>query len=844
MFEKFLRPSALAAAIALATLASPPVAAQSAGTRIPVGLNPTALAVNPVTNKVYVANSGADTVTVINANSGSTATVAVGDFPNWVAINPETNKIYVSNLIGASTSIIRGATDTVSTTTASGGGGWTAINPLINTAYVIRYGGSDEVNTIQDEHYEVTSATRSYEPVSIAVNPVNNWMYVAHKTTGDIVAMDITVPQPYPPLYCPDGAGGFKPQPPIPPFGTPDTYRQPCIDIPGTPVAVAINPLTNKIYAVTSAPAQVHVINGANSTFTSLTPSGTPGEAKTIAVNPITNKIYAAFRNSVVVVDGASNAMTVIPAGSGAGGPVAIGINVLTNMIYVPSADGTLLSINGATNATSTIAIAANANAISVNPLTNTIFVLDAAGGVTPVTGAAGSATSTGITTTITPLGGNTGGTSGSIQLNASSSMSAPFNAVRKVYYRFDSTGPWTLATGTGPYTAAYSGLAAGAHSIEAVATNSLEAPSINTDLASVPIVGNIASYAFTTSTSVFPLNVIKAGNGAGTVTSSPAGINCGTTCSFNFASGSSVALTATPASGMTFQGWSGGGCSGTGACNVTVNAATDVTATFMNPDPPRLGNIATRGQVLTGNDVMIGGFVIGGSVNKTVVVRARGPSLAAFGITNALANPLLQLVRSSDQTQIASNDDWQSAANAAQVTASGFAPSHSLESAILMSLPPGAYTAIVSGVGGGTGVGIVEVFEVDHFESPLINIATRGKVLTGNDVMIGGFVIQGGGSQTVVVRGRGPSLVPFGITNALADPVLQLVRSSDQATIATNDDWIAASNASAINDSGFAPSSAKEAAILITLPPGAYTAILSGAGGGTGVGIIEVFKQ
>ena len=257
-----------------------------------------------------------------------------------------------------------------------------------------------------------------------------------------------------------------------------------------------------------------------------------------------------------------------------------------------------------------------------------------------------------------------------------------------------------------------------------------------------------------------------------------------------------------------------------------------------------RLGNISTRMQVLTGNDVMIGGFVVSGGADKTVVIRARGPSLVPFGITNALANPVLQLVRSSDQATIATNDNWGSAANAGAVTASGFAPSDPLEAAILVTLPPGAYTAIVTGAGGSTGVGIVEVFEVDRPEAPLANISTRGQVLTGNDVMIGGFVINGADPQTVVVRARGPSLVPFGIPNALANPVLQLVRSSDQATIAINDDWQAATNAADLQASGFAPSSNQEAAILITLDPGAYTAIVTGAGGTTGVAIVEVFAR
>ena len=257
----------------------------------------------------------------------------------------------------------------------------------------------------------------------------------------------------------------------------------------------------------------------------------------------------------------------------------------------------------------------------------------------------------------------------------------------------------------------------------------------------------------------------------------------------------------------------------------------------------PRLGNISTRGQVLTANDVMIGGFVIGGSTNKTVAIVATGPSLAGFGIANPLLNPTLKLVRSSDQAVIATNDDWQSASNAGQLQAAGFAPSNAFESAILIALPPGAYTAIVSGVGGGTGVGLIAVYEVDHPEVPLTNISTRGKILTGNDVMIGGFVIQGSSPQTVAVVATGPSLAAFGITNPLADPSLTLVRSSDQTVIAANDNWQSAGNAAQLQAAGFAPTNRLESAILVTLNPGAYTAIVSGVGGGTGVGVIAVYS-
>jgi hypothetical protein len=254
----------------------------------------------------------------------------------------------------------------------------------------------------------------------------------------------------------------------------------------------------------------------------------------------------------------------------------------------------------------------------------------------------------------------------------------------------------------------------------------------------------------------------------------------------------------------------------------------------------PRLANISTRMQVLTGADVLIGGFIIGGSQAKTVVVRARGPSLIPAGVPNALANPVLQLF--SGATQIAANDNWKEAANQAAVQSSGFAPSNDFESAILTTLNPGAYTAIVTGANLGTGVAIIEVFEVDLPQVPLLNISTRGKVLTGGDVMIGGFIIQGNSPQTVVVRARGPSLTAAGVPGALQDPVLQLF--SGQAVIASNDDWQASADAAVIQSSGFAPSDTRESVIRITLNPGAYTAIVTGKNGTTGVGIIEVFAQ
>jgi len=255
----------------------------------------------------------------------------------------------------------------------------------------------------------------------------------------------------------------------------------------------------------------------------------------------------------------------------------------------------------------------------------------------------------------------------------------------------------------------------------------------------------------------------------------------------------------------------------------------------------PRLGNISTRAHALSGNDVVIGGFVVGGGA-KTVAIVATGPSLAASGVAAPLANPTLTLVRSSDQAVIAANDDWQAAGNAPQLQASGFAPAHPQEAAILMTLPPGAYTAIASGAGGTTGVTVVAVYEVDHPERPLVNLSTRARVQTGEDVMIGGLVIQGSTPRTVAIVATGPSLAAHGVTGVLANPTLSLVRSSDQAVIASNDDWQSAPNAAQLQASGFAPPDARESAILATLPPGAYTAIVSGVGGATGVSVVGVY--
>jgi hypothetical protein len=266
--------------------------------------------------------------------------------------------------------------------------------------------------------------------------------------------------------------------------------------------------------------------------------------------------------------------------------------------------------------------------------------------------------------------------------------------------------------------------------------------------------------------------------------------------------------------------------------------------------DPPRLLNMSTRMQVLTGDNVMIAGFALGGQGGtsaKTLVIRAAGPSLANAGILNPLQDPKLTLIRTTQNLPqvLAINDNWASAANASQIQASGFAPSHPLEPAIMITLGPGTYTAVVEGANrGGTGIALVGLFEVDHTEAQFLNVSTRGNVLTDDGVMIAGFIVEGG-AKTVVVNVAGPSLVSAGINAPLANPTLTLVRSADNSIVATNDDWQTQTNpadVTAINNSGFKPNHSLEPAIIATLQPGAYTAIVSGVAGGTGVGVVGVF--
>ena len=242
-----------------------------------------------------------------------------------------------------------------------------------------------------------------------------------------------------------------------------------------------------------------------------------------------------------------------------------------------------------------------------------------------------------------------------------------------------------------------------------------------------------------------------------------------------------------------------------------------------------------------TGVNLGIGGFIITGTDPKLVVIRAIGPSLTDFGVAGALADPVLEL-HDSTGAIIATNDNHG-------VIGHGLDPTNPLESAIITTLDPGLYTAVVSGKDGGTGVALIEMYDLDDpsVAGELGNLSTRGLVGTDANVLIGGVIVgpEGGLDAAVVVRAIGPSLTDFGVTGALADPVLEL-RNGDGDVIAMNDNWETdpePDNYSAeVMAAGLAPSDPSESAIYANLVTGLYTAIVSGKDATTGVGLVEVY--
>jgi hypothetical protein len=248
--------------------------------------------------------------------------------------------------------------------------------------------------------------------------------------------------------------------------------------------------------------------------------------------------------------------------------------------------------------------------------------------------------------------------------------------------------------------------------------------------------------------------------------------------------------------------------------------------------------------RVQTGDNVGIGGFIITGSAPKHVLLRAIGPSIT--GVSGLLADPVLELHGPGAFATI-TNDNWMDdPVQKVAILATGLAPTNNLESAIDATLNPGAYTAIVKGKNNTSGIALVEVYDLSQAVlAKLANISTRAFVSTGNDIVIAGFVLgNNSGNDRVVVRGIGPSLTALGVANALANPTLEL-RDGNGALLIGNNDWQDSPvQAAELTAAGLAPTNPLESGIAATLPPGAYTALLTGQNNTSGVGVVEVYDR
>jgi hypothetical protein len=294
-----------------------------------------------------------------------------------------------------------------------------------------------------------------------------------------------------------------------------------------------------------------------------------------------------------------------------------------------------------------------------------------------------------------------------------------------------------------------------------------------------------------------------------------------------------------------------------------TSEFSADATIAPTAPSPPPTGatpvsppthadhllNIATRLRVEPGDHNVIAGFIVTGSEPKKVIVRGLGPSLAQFNVPGVLADPNLTLTRSDvpfndPRAFVGFNDNWKSDQRT-EIESTGVPPSNDLESALVRTLEPGFYTAVLRGNGSGAGVGLIEVYDLSaNSNSLLANISTRGFVGTGDNVMIAGFIVGGNGKggTTVVVRGIGPSLSSFDIPDAMSDPAFD-VYNANGTVLADCNDWSTTSGADLVRAAGLAPDNFREAAVYLSLAPGNYTAVLRGVNPSmVGVAVVEVY--
>ncbi len=746
--------------LVLATIAALPAQAQSVSATILTGANPFGIAINSTTNKIYViSNNTVGKVTVIDgASNAITAAVTAGANPSAVALNSVTDMVYVANSSSNDVTVIDGATNATATVTLGGTHpAAIAVNPVTNRIYVMNsYLLASESGGNLTMIDGTTNATTSIpgglsNPLAIAINTVTDKVYVANLNFGSSVSVI-------------DGA----------------TSTNPDVNLANGsfPVAIAVNPVTDTIYVANINDAKITVINGAT---TAVSAVGTGDNYTAIAVNSLTNKVYAVNSDSggfVSVVDGATKNVSVVNTGYN---PGALAVNQATNAIYVTNndAEGTVTIIDGNTNTASTLAVGPFPFAVAVNPVTNKVYVLnnDANGTVTVIDG---------VPNAVAPaITGEPQSKTVDVGSAVVFSVTATGRPTPTYLWSFEGT---PLSDGNG----------------------------ISGSASPVLYIGGGAILA-------------RAGN---------------YTCTATNSSGSATS---------------------TAAALTVISTVT----------PGRIINLSARGVVNSGGlgipEDMTAGFVVGGQGSKTVLLRGVGPTLGAFGVPYAMAIPVLSLFDAANPPNLISGDmGWQrpplapagpwagkaapadaTEADFAQVGAFGLA-ADSADCSVKITLPAGNYTSQISGTGtpGGaveSGTALAEIYDADPASTgtQLINISARAFVGTGGNVLIAGFVIAGSSAQTVLIRGAGPALAALGVPFTLPDPLLQLF-DGKQNLIASNFGWggnsLIASVASSVGAFPWNDPSSTDSALLITLPPGSYTAQVVPQSGDGGTALVEVY--
>jgi YVTN family beta-propeller protein len=733
---------------------------------VPTAAHPYAIAVNSVTNKIYVLNrTTSGSVTVIDGKTHATSSIPVGANPSSLDINMVTNRVYVANSDDGTVSVIDGAANAVVATVATG------VNPLqvvVNSknghVYVMN-ATADGTETVIDgaTNAVVDQIFGGTDPRFITVDPNLDTLYVIAFVNNDWLYF-VT-----PTVYS---AVGLVSQSTI--TNGNDTIGLVVGD--KQPQALAVDTANDQLFISNVNQGGVDIVNFTNLTRSSYHTVGI-GDFGKIVVNPATGIGYALSddggTDSVHAIDGKTNADTAILAGSNA---EDVAVNPTTNLIYVANNNsaGTVTVIDGATNGTTTLAVGANPFLVAVNPVTNTVYAVndDGNGTVSVIDGASASAAPA---ITAQPQ-------DQTVNLGATVVFNAAASGRPATTYQWTFNGA-ALVDGAG---------ISGSGGATLVVTGTTAA--------------NAGHYA------------LVATNSAGQATSTAASLSV-----------------------------------------------------ISTPTPGHLVNLSTRARIesgigVNGSQVLIAGFVVAGSGSKSLVLRGIGPTLGAFGVAGAIDLPSLALYDAAvPANRITQDTGWQSAPTApaglwagqvvpVDATASDFSavgafalPQGSADSAVKLSLPAGAYTSQITATDSTNGIVLAEVYDASSGTggSQLINISSRAFVGEGVNAMIAGFVISGSSSETVLIRASGPALGPLGVTSLLTNPNV-LLYDSKANLIDSNSGWggdtqIAAA-ATRVGAFAWTDPASTDSALLVTLPPGAYTAEINPAVQSNGNALIEVY--